>query len=77
MGGENLAHLFNRTHDADQRLQDEATEILEMAREIERRTKDTPVWYAGMRAKVEERASLEQVEELRRVLDNLAERLGE
>jgi hypothetical protein len=30
-----------------------------------------------MRAKVEERASLEQVEELRRVLDNLAERLGE
>jgi hypothetical protein len=40
--GENLAHLFNRTHDAAHRLQDEATEILEMAKEIERRTKDTP-----------------------------------
>jgi len=36
-----------------------------------------PGWYAGMRAKVEERASLEKVEELRRVLDNLAEQLGE
>jgi hypothetical protein len=47
MGGENLAHLFNRTHDADQRLQDEATEILEMAREIERRTKDTPRLVRG------------------------------
>ena len=56
------APIFNGTHDADQRLQDEATEILEMAREIERRTMDTSAWYAGMRAKVEERVSLEKVE---------------
>ena len=42
MGGENRPHLYNRTHDAARRLHTEAAEILEMAKEIERRTKDTP-----------------------------------
>jgi hypothetical protein len=37
---------------------------LEMTKEIERLTKDTPAWYAGMRARVEARAALEQAEEL-------------
>jgi len=77
MGGENLAHLFNRAHDAAQRLQKEATEILEMAKEIERRAKDIPAWYAGMRARVEARATLEHAEELRQVLDDLGEQLGD
>ena len=33
-----------------------------------------PAWYAGMRVKMEARATLEQAEELRRVLDHLGER---
>jgi hypothetical protein len=54
----------------------QAAEILEQANELERRTKDTPAWYAGTRAKVEGRAALEQAEELRRVLEHLGKRLG-
>jgi hypothetical protein len=50
---------------------------LEMTKEIERLTKDTPAWYAGMRARVEAKSTLEQAEELRRVLEELWERLGE
>jgi hypothetical protein len=33
-------------------------------------------WYAGMRARVEAKATLEQVEELRRGLEGLKERFG-
>jgi transposase-like protein len=47
--------------------------IPKMAEEL---TKDTPAWYASTRAKVEARAALEQAEELRRVLEELGERLG-
>jgi hypothetical protein len=43
----------------------EATGILDMAKELERLTKDTPAWYAGTRARVEARAVLEQAEDLR------------
>jgi hypothetical protein len=39
--------------------------------------KDTPAWYAAMRARVEARAALDQAEELRRVLEDMGERLGE
>jgi predicted YcjX-like family ATPase len=48
-----------------------------MAEELERLTEDTPAWYAATRAKVEARATLEQAEELRRVLDELGRRLEE
>jgi hypothetical protein len=36
-----------------------------------------PFWYAGSRARVEAKAALEHAEELRRVLEELGERLGE
>jgi hypothetical protein len=38
--------------------------------------KETPGWYAGMRARVEAKAALKQAEELRRVLGDLRKRLG-
>jgi hypothetical protein len=40
-------------------------------------TQDTDAWYAGTRARVEARATLEQAEELRKALAQLGERLGE
>jgi hypothetical protein len=44
----------------------------------ERLTEDAPAWHAGAtRARAEARATLEQAEELRRVLEELGERLGE
>jgi hypothetical protein len=55
MDGESLAELYQRTQDATRRLKAEAAEILEMAQELERLTKDTPAWYASTRARVEAR----------------------
>jgi len=49
----------------------------ELAERLELLTKDTTAWYAGTRARVEARATLEQAEELRRVLAEMDERLGE
>jgi hypothetical protein len=43
----------------------------------QRLTALTPAWYAGARARVEARATLQQAEELRTVLEELGERLGE
>jgi hypothetical protein len=37
---------------------------------------DTPAWYAATRARIEAKATLEQAEELRRVLEQLGEGLG-
>jgi hypothetical protein len=43
----------------------------------QRLTEFTPAWYAGTRARVEARATLEQAEELGRVLEEVGGRLGE
>jgi hypothetical protein len=61
--------LYQRTQDAVRRLEAEATEIHELANSLETLTKDIPAWYAGMRARVEARAALEQAEELRCILE--------
>jgi hypothetical protein len=50
---------------------------LEGGRDNRPLTQDSPAWYATTRAKVEARAALEQAEELRRVLEQLGERLVE
>jgi predicted YcjX-like family ATPase len=76
MDGENLADLYNRTQGAVRDLHSQATEIHELTKRLERLTQDTPAWYATTRAVVEARATLEQAEELRRVLEELGERLG-
>jgi predicted YcjX-like family ATPase len=76
MDGEELAKLYGETKTAADALHAKAAEILEMAKQLEHLTKDTPAWYATTRAKVEARAALEQAQELRRVLEDLGERLG-
>jgi hypothetical protein len=55
MDEENLPHLYNRTRTAADVFHAQAIEILEMAKELERLTKDTPAWYASTRARVEAR----------------------
>jgi hypothetical protein len=76
MDGENLADLFDQTHDAARIFLRVAQEIDDLTERLEHRTKDTPAWYGGTRARVEARATLEQAEELRCVLEELGERLG-
>jgi hypothetical protein len=44
------------------KLQAEAPEIHELTKRLEILTKYVPAWYAGMRARVEARAALEQAE---------------
>jgi hypothetical protein len=46
-----------------------------MARKLEDLTKDTTVSYATLRVRVEARAALEQVEDLRRALEEMGEEL--
>jgi hypothetical protein len=41
---------------------------------LEELTRDIAAWYAGTRARVEARATLEQAEELGRVLEELGRR---
>jgi hypothetical protein len=74
---EDLAELHSRTRDAAGSLRAQAAELVKLAERLEALTEDTPAWYAGTRARVEARATLEQAEELRRVPDELGERLGE
>ncbi len=48
-----------------------------MTERLEDLTEDTPAWYAATRSKVAAGATLEQAEELRRVLEEVGEQLGE
>jgi hypothetical protein len=56
-------------------LHTQATEVYEMARKLEDLTKDTTVSYATLRVRVEARAALEQVEDLRRALEEMGKEL--
>lgn len=76
-GSEDLAEAYDRARDATRELRARAEEALNLAQQLEELTKGTPAWYAGTRARVEARATLEQTEELRRVLEELGERLGD
>jgi hypothetical protein len=77
MDGEDLAGLYGETRAAAAALRAKSAEIHELAERLELLTKDTTAWYAGTRARVEARATLEHAEELRRVLAEMDERLGE
>jgi hypothetical protein len=61
MDGENLADLYNQTHDAARILQRVAQEIDGLTERLEELIQDTPAWYAATR--VQARAALEQSEE--------------
>lgn len=74
MADENLADVYGRARHAAKALRAQANEALELTQRFEELAKkDTPAYYAGTRA----RATLEQAEELGRVLEELGERLGE
>ena len=75
MDGGNLTEVYNRTREAADALYAKASEIHGLTSRTEELTKDTPAWYAGTRARVEARAAVEQVEELRRVLEEWGGRL--
>jgi hypothetical protein len=57
-------------------LHAKAAEIHELTKRLKTLTKD-PAWYAGMRARVEAKAALEQADELGWVLEELGEHFGE
>lgn len=63
MDADSLPEVYNRTPESAQVLHAQAAELLELAQELERLTKGTPAWYAGTRARVGARATLEQAEE--------------
>jgi hypothetical protein len=77
MEGEELERLRVEIEEAADALRAKAAEVHQLTQRLEALTKDTPAWYAGTRAKVEVRATLEQAVELRRVREVLGERLGE
>jgi hypothetical protein len=77
MDGEELARLHGEIETAADALHAKAAEVHELARRLEELTKDGPAWYAGTRAKVEAKATMEQAEELGRVLEELGKRLGD
>jgi hypothetical protein len=53
MAGEDLPDHYNRTREAANALHVQALEIRELTKRLETLTKDTPAWYAGIRARVE------------------------
>jgi hypothetical protein len=73
MDGGDLVDLHNRTREAADNLQAKAAEIHELTKRLEELTKDTEAWYTATRARVEARATLDQAEEVRRVLEELGE----
>ena len=73
MDGENLADLYNQTHDAARIFQRVAQEIDDLTERLEHQRH--PRLVRRHEGKVEARL-LEQAEELRCVLEELGERLG-
>ena len=74
MDGGELKQLYECSREAAVALYAQAADITTLAELLEALTKGTPAWYAGTRARA--RVALEQAEELRRVLEELGERLG-
>jgi hypothetical protein len=75
MDGGELKQLYDRTREATNALHAKARDP--PRRRPPERTKGPAAWYAATRARVEARATLEQAEELGRVLEEVGGRLGE
>lgn len=71
LGGEELAKLCGETKTATETLHAQAAKILDQAERLEELTKDPRLVRRYEGHKVEAKATLEQVEELRRVLEEL------
>jgi hypothetical protein len=72
-----LVRLYIRLQRVTDSLHAKPDEVYEMGKELEDLTKETAIRYAGLRMRVEAKAALKQAEELRRVLEELGERLSE
>ena len=70
-----LVRLYVQMQEAADLLHTQATEVYEMAQEIEELTEDTTFRYTGLRARVEARAAFEQATDLRRALEEMGEEL--
>jgi hypothetical protein len=61
--------------EATDSLHTQATEVYEMVRKLEELTKDTTISYAGLRVRVEARATWEQAGDLRRALEEMGKEM--
>jgi hypothetical protein len=72
---EEFTELRIRMRQATEAFHIQATEVYEMARKLEELTKDTTIRYAGLRVRVEARATFEQATDLRRELEEMGKEL--
>jgi len=70
-----LVRLYIRLQEAAGALHAQATEVYEMAKELEELTEDTSIRYTGLRVRVEARAAFEQASDLHRALEEMGEEM--
>jgi plasmid maintenance system antidote protein VapI len=72
---EEFARLHIQVRQATDSLHTQAEEVYEIAKELESLTKDTTIRYATLRVRVEARAAFEQVNDLRRALEEMGKEM--
>jgi len=70
-----LVRLYIRLQEAADSLHTQATEVYDMARKLEELTEHTTISYAGLRARVEAKATWEQASDLRRELEEMGKEM--
>jgi hypothetical protein len=70
-----LVRLYIRADEEANALHTQATEVYEMARQLEELTKDTTIRYASLKVRVEARATWEQATDLRRALEEMGKEM--
>jgi hypothetical protein len=70
-----FVRLYLRADEAANSLPAQTTEVYEIGKELEELTKDTTLWYAGLRVSVEARAAFEQAKDLREALDEMGKEM--
>jgi hypothetical protein len=72
---EEFTRLHIQMRQATDSLHTQATEVYGMAKKLEELTEDTTIRYAGLRARVEARATWEQASDLRRALEEMGKQM--
>jgi hypothetical protein len=72
---EEFTSLHIQMRRATDSLYTQATDVYEIAKRIEKLTKDTSIHYAGLRVRVEARAVWEQATDLRREMEEMGKEL--
>ena len=70
-----LVRLYIRLQEAADSLHTQATEVYDMARKLEELPEHTTISYAGLRARVEAKATWEQASDLRRELEEMGKEM--